>query len=314
MSNKQTVLVVSSPKIAAKEEGILPFFGGVRQSIEHFCSQSLPTPYSGLLAGMLLGFRSTLLPESSQSLRVTGLSHVLVIDGMKITLIAGFLISFLRVFFQRRVALFLSIVGIGIYMILSGLEVSALRAGIMGIVAFSAQTVGRQYKGMYALFLTSGALMFWDPLLLLNAGFQLSVAATAGIMLLKPLIPLKGILLEDMSLTLAAQIATLPILLGTFGSVSLLSVPVHALVMWTIPPIMLLGGMGAIVGLLFQPLGGAITSLSLPLLWYFQTVANFFAQFGLQVQVSEVSLLLNVGWYLLLFSLVLFVREGQLDT
>jgi len=304
--SKTSVWVVLYPKIKARTQGILPIFAGVRQYAINFCQHSFSSQYSGLLLGILFGIKNGVSYSTAQALSNTGLSHLLVIDGMKITLFIGFVIAFTGAIFERRLALIISILCVIGYMILSGLEISAIRAGVMGIAALSAKLWGRQYTGIHTLLLTGGLLLLWDPLLIENVGFQLSVLATGGIILIKPLIPLKGIFLDDISITIAAQIATLPILLATFGNYGLLSVPVHALVLWVIPPIMIISAAAIVISFIFQPLGVIVAQLSLPLLWYFRTVAMYFGKLNWSLQITYFPIVFTVAYYMLLIAGILF--------
>ncbi|HEX7042226.1 MAG TPA: ComEC/Rec2 family competence protein [Patescibacteria group bacterium] len=304
LNDKTSSFLIYFPTLKAKSGGFMPIFAKIRSQITDFCEKSFSQPYSGLLAGMLLGVKNTLPNSITISFRITGVSHVIAASGMNVTLIAGFLMSFLGRITRRKWALLFSMFGILAYMCLSGLDPSILRAGIMGLLVFGSQLFGRQYTVVYSLFLTSGALLFWDPLLLLDVGFQLSVGATIGIVFLKPLIPLKGFLLDDIGTTIAAQIATLPILLGTFGSYGLLSILVNALVLWTIPLITILGGVGVTLGLIFQPLGQFILVIIFPLLWYFVGVVLYFSQFALVWQISSFPVFLTIGYYLIVVSWV----------
>ncbi len=300
--------VLKATNIKAESEGLLPVFGEIRQHIITLSGETFPRQYSSLVLGILLGIKKDLSAKQVTVMRATGFSHFMVIDGMKITLFVSYIVAFLGAIFARRTALVLSMVFVGLYMVLSGLEVSALRAGIMAMAALSAQFWGRQYTGLYSLFLTGGLLLLWDPLLLENIGFQLSVLATAGIILIKPLIPLKGIFLDDINITVSAQIATMPILLAAFGSYGLLSIPAHAFVLWTVPFIMIINGTGALLGFLFLPLGSLIMQLSIPLVWYFQGVMFYFSNFNWNWQVPIFTEWSVVGYSLIVSAGIIALR------
>lgn len=308
--SKIPVWAILSPKISSKNQGILPFFATIRQHAIKFCEQTFSSQYSGLVLGILFGIKNAVSYSTAAALRVTGLSHLLVIDGMKITLFIGFVIALMGAIFERKLALIISILCVIGYMILSGLEISALRAGIMGMTALSAKLWGRQYTGLHSLLLTGGLILLWDPLLIESVGFQLSVLATAGIILIKPLIPLKGIFLDDISITIAAQIATLPILLSTFGNYGLLSIPIHGIVMWVIPLIMIISGAGILISFIFQPVGALVIQLSLPLLWYFRTVAMYFGKLNWNLQITSFPAAFIAAYYMLLIAGVLFFNKN----
>jgi len=141
--------------------------------------------------------------------------------------------------------------------------------------------------------------------------------ATIGILVLNPII--YGIRLtsgnpisEDLSTTIAAQIMTLPVILSAFGQYLLTSIFANILVLWTIPLIMTIGGVGIVAGLVFEPLGKIIVVLIIPLLWYMQQVTSFFSTHAILVQVQNVPTLMIFGYYLLILSMFLIARNSML--
>lgn len=136
LKDKRQVIAIYFLEIKAKKQEILPFFTRMRLGVAGFCEKTFSQPYAGLLAGMLLGFKNTLPDEITRSFRITDVSHIVAASRMNVTLVAGFLLSFLARLLKRQWAVFLSMVGIVGYMMLSGLDPSILRAGIMGICLF----------------------------------------------------------------------------------------------------------------------------------------------------------------------------------
>lgn len=309
LKNKQAYFAIQNPQIEAKNNGFLSFFGTFRGKIITFCENNFSQPYSGLLVGIIFGIKSLLTDQIIRSFRITGVSHIVAASGMNVTLVAGFLFGLLGSFLRRRWATGISIAGIFAYTALAGFDASIVRAALMGTLAFSAGFFGRQYSGVYVLMLVSLIMLLWDPLLLLDVGFQLSVLATAGILLLKSSLFSANIIGDDLGTTLAAQIATLPVLLSVFGQYSLLSILANLLVLWTIPLIMIIGGVGIFVGLFFQPVGTFIVWLSIPLLWYLTSVTTFFSAHAVLVQIQSVPIFFIVGYYGLVFAIVLFIQK-----
>ncbi|HYK09050.1 MAG TPA: ComEC/Rec2 family competence protein, partial [Candidatus Eisenbacteria bacterium] len=311
LKNKQTVLTIQNPEIKAKNEGFLPIFGSLRQRIIDFCENNFSQPYSGLIVGIIFGVKSLLTYQITTSFRITGLSHIVAASGMNVTLIAGFLFAVFAGLLKRRGAIVASILGIFVYVALSGFQPSILRAAFMGAVAFSAGFFGRQYSGIYILFLVGSGMLLCDPLLLSDVGFQLSVLATFGIVVVQPILFKSNIFGEDFGTTLAAQLTTLPILLATFGQYSLLSIVANLLVLWTIPLIMTIGGIGILVGLVVEPVGKLIVCGVIPLLWYLEKVTAFFAGHSATIHIDSLPLSFLVGYYLLLLGIVLFFQKKR---
>lgn len=310
LKNKQAYFAIQNPQIEARNSGFLPFFGALRAKIINFCEKNFSQPYSGLLVGIIFGIKSQLTNEVTRSFRITGVAHVVAASGMNVTLVAGFLFAFFGSFLKRRLAIVSSIAGIFLYTCISGFDASIVRAAFMGSLAFSASYFGRQYSGLYMLFIVGSGMLLWDPLLLEDIGFQLSFLATSGILLLKPSL-FNSFISDDLGTTLAAQIATLPILLFVFGQYSLLSILVNFLVLWTVPLITTIGGVGIFTGLIFAPLGKIIVLIIIPLVWYLVGITSFFATHSFIIQTTNVSYGFIIGYYLLVIACILFISQSK---
>lgn len=311
LKNNRLTTTIKNAQIEAKSSGFLPVFGSLRQKIITFCENNFSQPQSGLLLGIVFGMKNYLTNQITTSFRITGLSHLVAASGMNVTMVAGFLFGIFGSMLKRQVAVAVSLFGIFAYVCLSGFDASIVRAALMGSVAFTASLLGRQYSSLYVLLLVGIGMLLWSPVLLTDVGFQLSVLATAGILVLKSSLFSASIFSEDIGTTLAAQLATLPILLGTFGQYSLLSVFANVLVLWTIPLIMMFGGVGILIGLVFEPLGRLIVWCIYPLLWYLQQVTGFFSTHSISVQMDSLPLVFIVGYYCLLLGAVLVLTKKK---
>jgi competence protein ComEC len=311
------------PKIEAVDEGkgsILAITSFIRQSVTELFNKILPPDLSSLLLGIVFGIKGPMSKEFVNNLRLSGVMHVIAASGMNITMVAGFLSSIFMLFLKRQTALFASILGIVFYAFLAGMQPSIIRASIMGILVFSSQILGKQSLGAYGLFLAGFIMLFVSPLLISDVGFQLSFTATAGLLYIRPLLnrleKLNGLskkspLTEDLFITVSAQIATLPILLATFGTYSLWSILVNTLVLWTIPTLMILGGVGAIFGMILQPIGAILVYLCLPFLLYFQKIVMFFGVLSGVLIVQDLPMSFIVGYYLLLSALIIYFSKSK---
>lgn len=315
LENKKIIYTMSFPNIQIIENDTnsLALVVSIRQSIIHFFTNTLPTPHANVLLGIVFGVKEGIPQALLDDFRTTGILHITAASGMNVTMVGGFLTSIFGMFLRRQVAIIASILGICLYAVLAGLEPSILRASVMGVVAFSAQLSGRQYLAWYGLFLAAFGMLFIAPYLLFDVGFQLSFTATFGLVALAPLFNrvsfFKTILGKDLATTISAQVATLPILIATFGTYSLWSVVVNGLVLWTIPFLMVFGGVGAIVGLVFPFFGKLFLYLALPLLYYLEFVVAFFAKLGGGITLDNLPLLVSVGFYLMLAAAILFAQK-----
>jgi competence protein ComEC len=321
LKNGNEYLVLYYPKIQAKKDQFAQAYA-VRQKIISVFEGTLPSDYAALMLGIVFGIKTSISSELLSDLKILGLMHIIAASGMNVTLIAGFLSSVFLLFLKRQIALLLTIFGIVIYAFLAGFEVSIVRASIMGIIVFSAQILGRQRLASYSLFFTGYSMLFLSPNIIYDIGFQLSFSATAGLIYIRPAFYKIGFLNkflktiwvgDDVSTTLSAQLATLPVLLANFGLYSFFSVFINALVLWTIPIIMIIGLFGLIFSIIFEPLGKLIMYLSLPLFIYFKAIVEVFSKISGTLTASYFPWQFALGYYLLLsgFVLALYKKKGE---
>lgn len=307
------------PQVAVqKSKSWLDLFGVVsliRQKALRLIERSLPTPSSSLLAGIVMGVKQEMPKEFKKNLQTMGVYHVVAASGMNVTMVSGALLGLFGFFFRRQWAIGVSMIGIFLYSLLSGFEPSIIRATIMGEIVMIGQLLGRQTLAVYTLALAGFFMLMWDPELVSDIGFQLSFVATLGLLYIKPLFESRLIkkipIGDDVTTTIAAQIATLPLLLTYFGSYSLLSVIVNGLVLWTIPILMVIGAVGLLMGFLFEPLGTLILYGTMPFLWVFQLIVSSFSKISFGFSLSSLPLSLIVGYYLIVISIYLFVQNKR---
>jgi len=257
------------------------FGSGIRNKIIAFYQEVLPQPMAGLIAGVTLGSKGTLTPDFWNQVKRTGVAHVVVASGTNVTFVVSFLMGVLTFFLPRRRAILFVILGILLYLFISGFDAPLVRAAIMALLTFGAVETGRLVNAWRILFITAGVMLVIQPDWITDIGFALSFASTASIMLFGKRIGrglkfIPEILKEDLSTSFAAQIGVAPILFVTFGQFNILSPLINALVLWTVPYIMILGSVGGVAGLLFPFLGKLILWLSYPLNWWFVGIVRIF--------------------------------------
>lgn len=235
---------------------------------------ALPADEGSLLAGIMLGDGYLMSQELKDAYSRSGLSHIVAISGMNMTMIAVFLLFILvRLGLWRREASLISIILIWAYTLATGLPSSAVRASIMSSLLLIVYLSGRLARAGRLLLFTALAMLVVNPRLLRDdVGFQLSFLAFAG--LLAYYEPLKGYLgrylkskylampLEVISLTLAAQVLAWPILAMNFGQISWVAPLSNLLVLWALGPMMIL----AFSGLLFASIVPPVWALAPALL------------------------------------------------
>ncbi|OGM27038.1 hypothetical protein A3A76_04470 [Candidatus Woesebacteria bacterium RIFCSPLOWO2_01_FULL_39_23] len=265
--------------IGIKERGGNLYY--LRKRLIAFYQKSLPNDHAALVAGMTLGSKANIGQDFWAVLKESGTAHVVVASGMNVTLIASFLTTFLVLVIPRRRAIFLAIVGIWLYALISGFDAPIVRAAVMGSVAFTAQVLGKVYNATRALFLSAFALLFIKTDWLYDLGFILSFVATLSLIIFVPKLQKvfkalpKGIR-ENLVTTLSAQIGVAPILYIAFGQFNVLSPLANILVLWTVVPVTIIGMISGIISLVTVPIGTLILWLSYPLTLWFISVVNVF--------------------------------------
>lgn len=306
LSNKTKIYTLSFPEISlvkTHENSNLAVIYFIRQKIINLFQSSLQGDSSALMLGIVFGIKQGFSKNFVSELKIAGVMHVIAASGMNITMVSAFVFFLFSSFFKRQLAVFLSIFAVLFYASLAGFEPSIMRASIMGIIAFSSQILGRQQQGLYALFLTAAAMLFFFPQFLLDIGFQLSFAATLGILYIPKIFKnLQTPLSDDFLTTFSAQAATLPILLSNFGTYSIWSIVVNVLVLWTVPVLMILGGIAAISLFIFEPLSKLILYFCIPLLMYFQSIVDYFSKLPGSINLNILPWQFELSYYLFLAS------------
>ncbi len=273
---------LNKPKLNFLDRKVLPF-STVRQKIISFFQQSFPEPHASLIAGTVLGSRGVSTGSFWEEIKKVGVAHVVVASGMNVTLVSGFLLSLLLLFVSRRKAVILAAVSIWGYVLLSGFDAPLVRAAIMGSTVFLGQFLGRVVSTLRILLITSLIMLIIFPQWIIDLGFILSFVATFSLILFQPKVQryfsfLPGFLKEGLVTSTAAQIGVAPIIFVTFGRFSLLSPLVNALVLWTVGPMMVIGMLSGLLGLVWPALGKILLYLSYPLTAWFTGIVRLFSQ------------------------------------
>ncbi|MGE0056353.1 MAG: DNA internalization-related competence protein ComEC/Rec2 [Dehalococcoidia bacterium] len=262
----------------------------LRDSLSHGIELAMPEPEASLATGILLGDRASIPDDVTDDFNRSGISHLIAISGANMMLVAAFSTRLLWPAIGRRPAIVVSMLVIVLYAVLVGGSPSVLRATVMGVVVLGGQLSGRPGGAIVPLVLTVAVLTAWAPGLADSVSFQLSVAATAGIVLCAtPLAEalgrldarlregVLGLLVEQVAMTFTASVAVLPIMVRSFGQISLISPVANVLAAPAFVAVIPLSLVTAIAGWLDTGLGRAIgLGTHLPLA-YLVAVARFFS-------------------------------------
>lgn len=250
----------------------------MRERILSVYKNALPVEHAALIGGIVVGSKAGMPSSFWDKLKSSGTAHVVVASGMNVAFVTSFFLNSLINFVNRRKAIILALLGAWAYVVLSGLDAPLVRAAIMGSIAFGAQAVGRLSFALRTLFLSALVMIIIKPDWAYDLGFILSFTATLSMILFEKKISslfskLPFLFKKDLATTLAAQIGVAPILLVSFGQLNLLSPLINSLVLWTIPPIMIIGAAAGVIGLIIPRLGEFVTYLAYPFtLWFISVV------------------------------------------
>lgn len=284
----------------------------------------LPEPHASFLAALVYGARQGIPQEMIDQFNRTALTHIIAISGYNISLVIGILLPiFTLMFFSRKRAFPLVVLGIVFFVIFAGASASVVRAGIMGIIAALANNTSRMSRsGRILIFVGFLMLLFNPKLLFFDRGFTLSFAAAAGLIYLAPIIKnyfkwwRKGIyfrrIVEE---TLSATIATLPLVMYYFDRISTVTLVANIFVLPIIPMIMLFGFIALVGGLIWQGLGFILAVIPWILINYIFKITEFFASFNLaSISLGRVFWIVPVILYGILISWMVWVKKPKKET
>lgn len=219
------------PTVVVEERGAPSTLTRVRSRLRDVLLRALPEPAAGLYSAFLLSFDQDLDRDLRDKAAATGILHLVAISGSHIVVITG--VCFLAAAglgLSRVPASVATLAATAMFLALIGFPESGVRSGIMAGLVLLAYLFGRPASGLRALLLASALMTIENPRILLgDVGFQLSALAVWGLLVLFPLLRNVLGLKSDpfrlsslLLLTIAAEIATAPVVAYAFGRLPLL--------------------------------------------------------------------------------------------
>lgn len=246
----------------------------------------LAEPHASFLSGLLFGGGSSLSRELQEDFSQTGTSHILAASGFNVSLFSvAFLGWILTTRLKRSRALSIAGALLVVYLIVAGAVPAVVRATIMASLVLVQQVVRREPSRLNLLLLAAAVMLLANPRILLDdPGFQLSFAATAGILFLVPLwkdrfdfLPDRFGIRESFVASLVASLCTIPIMLWHFGKVSLIAPLVNLLILPLVPYAMGFTALAMVGGFIWIPLGQWV---ALPALGFSMMILQLITLFG----------------------------------
>lgn len=271
-------------------------------------SRVIFSPEKDLANGLLLGARGGFDTEMKNEFITTGTIHILALSGYNISIVSENIMKFFGFFFSQVVSIILGIFVIILFIIMTGGAETSIRAGIMGAIMLFGRMTGRTYDAGRALVIAALLMISYDLRVVTDVSFQLSFLATMGILFITPkvigwfkLFPVRFKIRENISMTMAATISVLPILLYSTGIFSLVSLPANILILPFIPATMLFSFLTGAIGFISPFLSLPFAFVSQLLLSYMLFVVKFFASLPFaSLDIKSFPLLITIILYLFL--------------
>jgi len=238
-----------------RRQGLQGGVDSMRTRAERALSAGVAPRGAALLRGMVLGQDDLIDEATREDWRASGLAHLLAVSGQNVMLLAALALPLLaaaRLPPWGRAASVACL--IALYVPLAGAGPSLQRAGVMGAASLAALGLARPTSRWYALLLAACVTLALNPRAHGDPGWQLSFAAVAGILVLTPGLrrelskAMPRPLADGVAVTVAATLATAPLLAYGFGSVPLVGLPANVLALPLVAPIMWLGMIRAALG------------------------------------------------------------------
>jgi competence protein ComEC len=269
--------MMSQPRITKVGDGcglgafeqIFRFKGRIEERLVELFSE----PSASMMAGLLLGSRKGIPAELTEDFNETGLTHIVAISGYNITLVI-IVVFGLFGFLSRKVRVIAAVVFVAVFVVLVGASSAVVRAGIMGVVSLFAMYFGRRGEVFISIVFAAFVMNLVNPrIAVVDVGFQLSFLATLGLVYVSPLlekaggvfgrmmkrVPAAFLIRENFLMTLSAQAFALPVILKSFGRISLICPIANIFVLPFVPFAMICGFFAIFFS--FVPGGGFLAEI-----------------------------------------------------
>ena len=279
---------LEAPTITAQAPMWQRWAGAVRERLRLLAARAVPPRAAGLFPGVILGDTGDLDAQLRDNFRAASLTHLVAVSGANFSLVCGAVVLAVRLAgASTRVTVAIGLLAMLVFVILVRPTDSVLRAAVMGGVGLLGALAARRAQALPALGAAVIAVLLFWPQMAVAPGFALSVVATLGLVLWAA--PLRQMLIRGgvpealavlLSMTLTAQILTMPLVIAISDRLSLTAVPANLLVAPVVPVIALLGTLAAVVGAVGPPDGGGALAAEWliratgPELWWLIQVAD----------------------------------------
>ena len=289
------------------------------KEIDKKIAEILPKDEAGFMQALITG-NKVLISDDTElvaALKRTSVYHIIVVSGMHVSVLAGFVMLLCG---KKRRSFFIIIPVIILFAGISGFTPSVVRAVIMQLFLLLAPLVNRENDSITSLSAAMAVILIFNPFAATGAGFQLSFAATLGIILFSPKLYVlfdryegkkqrskmfsffKNFIAGSLSSTFAASILTMPLMAIYFGYVSIIAPVANLMILWAVTPAFCMGISAVALGFVFAPAGNAVAWaaawLIMYIIWLAKTASDtFFAA----VYLDNILLL---AWFIFAYSVI----------
>lgn len=278
-----------------------------------------PEPHASFEAGLLVGARKGIPADLVEKFNITGLTHIIAISGYNITIIIVFVMWMLGGL-PRMTGFAVAVGAIILFTLFVGASPAVVRASIMGILGLIALNYGRQNNIHLTILWSAMLMVLWNPKILMHdVGFQLSFAAVMGLIYVAPhfekyskKLPTAFGIREAITMTLAAQVMALPIIVYNFERLSLIAPIANLLVIFAIPPAMLFGFVAVILSFIFFPLAQIVAYIAWGILTYIIKIIEITAVIPYaSINLPGMTFIMMSGYYVFLILLLLKLAKAR---
>ena len=245
--------------------------------------QVLPAPQAAMLPALVLGDTSAVTTTTAREFRAAGLTHLTAVSGANVTIVCGAVLFSARLIGPRP-AVGLAAIALVAFVIVVQPTASVLRAAVMGAITLLAILSSRRRQALPALSAAVLVLLVAAPQLAVDAGFALSVVATAALVVIAPVWSRRMVgrgcprlLADAIAIAWAAHVVTAPLVAGISGRVSLVGALANLAVAPVIAPITVLGSAAAVLSTLWPTPAQLLIRFTGPELWWVLHVAHWAA-------------------------------------
>lgn len=303
-------------KISSGGNGFYNTMLSLKNNLREKINKNFSYQEGSILKAMILGDKDKMGNELKEKLNISGTRHITAISGMHIVLITSFLMIFLlSIGVSKSLSFYLSVIFLFFYILMIGFPPSAIRAGIMGLVYNFSQKSGKMNNSSRNIFFTAGIMLFLNPLLIYDYGFNLSFLAVFGIIHFFPILEKYLTIFKKrkttrslLFITISAYIFTFPYLIYNFNQVSLVAIFSNLLVIPLVYSIMIFGLLFLFSSLIFNPLSYLFIIPLWVLLSSFLFIINIFSKFP-YLKINNIHIIFPLLSYFFLFYVLYFFNK-----